>query len=303
MATTIALPDESLGFEAPPQTSRLRGALRLARENPLGAIGLLIVVAFILLGSLGPYLTPYSPTETNVDAQLQWPSAAHPFGTNGLGNDVLSRIIAGARLSLVIGVAAVGIGVMGGGLVGIISGYFGGVVDSVIQRTGEAGTAFPGLIFYLTLIAALGRGVDTIIIAISIGALLGGSRVLRSITLVLKASPFVEAARAAGATEARILVTHVIPNVLPIMIVIASSAWGAAILAEAALSFLGIGVEVGTPSWGNDLRGRSFEDAKVGYWYLVIAPGAAISLVVLGFNLLGDTMRDILDPRLRGSLR
>jgi len=225
------------------------------------------------------------------------------MGTNGLGQDVFSRVLAGARLSLVIGAAAVGIGVLGGSLIGIISGYYGGLIDSVIQRTGEAGAAFPGLILYLTLIAAIGRGQDTIIIGIAITALIGGSRVLRSMTLVIKTSAFVEAARAAGATERRILVTHIIPNVAPIVIVIASGALGAAVLAEAALSFLGIGVEPGTPSWGIDLQGRNVEDAKVGNWYLIAFPGIALSLVVLGFNLLGDTLRDVLDPRLRGSIR
>jgi ABC-type dipeptide/oligopeptide/nickel transport system permease subunit len=225
------------------------------------------------------------------------------MGTNGLGQDVFSRVLAGARLSLVIGAAAVGIGVVGGSLIGVISGYFGGVVDSFIQRFGEAGAAFPGLILYLTLIAAIGRGVDTIIIGIAISALIGGSRVMRALTLVIKTSPFVEAARAAGATESRILFTHIIPNVIPIAIVIASGALGAAVLAEAALSFLGIGVEPGTPSWGIDLQGRNVEDAKVGNWYLVAFPGLMLSLVVLGFNLLGDTLRDVLDPRLRGSIR
>jgi ABC-type dipeptide/oligopeptide/nickel transport system permease subunit len=300
--TTLALPDETQ-FASVQGRSRWRAALRLARANPLGTIGLVIVIAFMFVGIFGPYLTPYEPTDTDVSARLEWPSLEHPFGTNHLGYDVLSRVLAGARLSFVIGLAAVGIGVIGGALIGVASGYFGGVIDSIIQRTGEAGSAFPGLIFYLTLIAAIGRGVDTIIIAIAITALLGGSRVLRAMTLVVKTSPFVESARAAGATELRILFTHIIPNVIPIVIVIASSAWGAAVLAEAALSFLGIGVEPGTPSWGNGLQGRSVDFAKVGYWYLVIFPGAALSLVVLGFNLLGDTLRDILDPRLRGSLR
>ena len=302
MATTaIVLQEEQLA--AAPEPSRLRGLVKIARENPIGALGFLLVVMFIVMGSLGPYLTPYSPTGVDASAQLDGPSLAHPFGTNGLGQDVLSRVLAGARLSLVIGAAAVGIGVIGGALIGVISGYFGGVIDSVIQRTGEAGAAFPGLILYLTLIAAIGRGVDTIVIGIAISAVIGGSRVLRSMTLVLKASPFVEAARAAGATEVRILVTHIIPNVMPIIIVIASSAWGAAVLAEAALSFLGIGVETGTPSWGADLQGRNVADAKVGHWYLVAFPGMALSLVVLGFNLMGDTLRDVLDPRLRGSIR
>jgi ABC-type dipeptide/oligopeptide/nickel transport system permease subunit len=296
--TTIVLHEERL--VVPAQPSRLRGLVKIARENPIGAMGFLLVVLFIVMGSIGPYLVPYSPTGVDASAQLDGPSLAHPFGTNGLGQDMLSRVLAGARLSLVIGAAAVGIGVVGGALIGVISGYFGGVIDSFIQRTGEAGAAFPGLILYLTLIAAIGRGVDTIIIGIAISAIIGGSRVLRSMTLVVKTSPFVEAARAAGATEVRILLTHIIPNVMPVIIVIASSALGAAVLAEAALSFLGIGVEPGTPSWGADLQGRNVDDAKVGHWYLVAFPGMALSLVVLGFNLLGDTLRDVLDPRLRG---
>lgn len=299
--TTIALPEEQL--VTLPSVSRWRGALRVARDNPLGTLGFIIVLSFILMGTFGPFLAPYDPRDVDATVQLDGPSLAHPFGTNGLGQDVLSRVLAGARLSLVIGAAAVGIGVLGGALIGVISGYFGGVIDSFIQRTGEAGAAFPGLILYLTLIAALGRGVDTIIIGIAISAVIGGSRVLRALTLVIKTSPFVEAARAAGATELRILFTHIIPNVIPIAIVIASSALGAAVLAEAALSFLGIGVEPGTPSWGIDLSGRNLLDAKVGNWHLVAFPGAALSLVVLGFNLLGDTLRDVLDPRLRGQLR
>ena len=299
--TTIALPGEqAVGF---PQRGRWRALARLAKDNPVGVLGLVIVLAFILLGVFGPFLAPYDPRQISAGPQLAGPSLDHPFGTNSLGQDMLSRVIGGARISLLIGLAAVGIGVTGGAFIGVASGYFGGVIDSFIQRTSEAGAAFPGLILYLTLIAAIGRGVDTIVIGIAISALIGGSRVLRALTLVIKTSPFVEAARASGATELRILATHIIPNVIPIAIVIASSALGAAVLAEAALSFLGIGVEPGTPSWGIDLQGRNLDDAKVGNWHLVAFPGAALSLVVLGFNLLGDTLRDVLDPRLRGSLR
>lgn len=303
MATgTIALPDDqTASIERTPR--RLPGIVRIAIHNPLGAVGALLVFAFILTGIFGPIIAPYNPREVNVEAQLEGPSLDHPMGTNNLGQDVLSRVLAGARLSLVIGSAAVFIGVLGGSLIGVVSGYFGGVIDSIIQRTGEAGAAFPGLILYLTLIAALGRGEKTIIIGIAITALIGGSRVLRALTLVIKTSPFVEAARAAGATEVRILVTHIIPNVIPIAIVIASGALGAAVLAEAALSFLGIGVEPGTPSWGIDLSGRNLALAKVGNWHLVMFPGIALSLVILGFNLLGDSLRDVLDPRLRGSIR
>ncbi len=304
MATgSIALPDEQAITLAQRPRRFSPVILRTARHNPLGTVGAFLVIAFIVTGIIGPWVAPYDPQDVDASVQLQDPSLSHPMGTNGLGQDVFSRVLAGARLSLVIGAAAVFLGVLGGSLIGVISGYFGGAIDSVIQRVGEAGAAFPGLILYLTLIAAIGRGQDTIIIGIAISALIGGSRVLRALTLVIKTSPFVEAARAAGATEARILMTHVVPNVIPIAIVIASGALGAAVLAEAALSFLGIGVEPGTPSWGIDLQGRNVEDAKVGNWHLVAFPGIALSLVVLGFNLLGDTLRDVLDPRLRGSIR
>ncbi len=303
MATsTIVLAEEQVA-RLSPQPARWRGLLKVARDNPIGTIGLIIVLTFIVVGALGPLVASYRPTGVDASVQLQGPTLTHPFGTNGLGQDVLSRVLAGARLSLIVGATTVGFGVLGGTLIGVISGYFGGVIDSAIQRTGEAVTAFPGLLLLLTLIAALGRGLETILIGLALAAIVGGLRVTRALTLVIKASPYVEAARAAGATELRILVTHIIPNVIPIAIVIASSAWGAAILAEAALSFLGIGVEPGTPSWGADLQGLNLEDAKVGHWYLVAFPGIALSLVVLGFNLLGDTLRDVLDPRLRGSLR
>ena len=302
MATgVVALPEEAAWTL--PEPKRWRTLLRVGRRNPLGVVGLLLVLGFIFLGIFGPYLAPYDPRAPNLADQLEGPSLAHPFGTNSLGQDMLSRGIGGARISLLIGLAAVGIGVTGGALMGVVSGYFGGVIDSFIQRTGEAGAAFPGLILYLTLIAAMGRGVDTIVVAIAIGAVIGGSRVLRALTIVIKTSAFVEASRAMGATEFRILFTHIVPNVIPIVIVVASGAWGAAVLAEAALSFLGIGVEAGTPSWGIDLQGENLRFAANGYWHLVAFPGGALSLVVLGFNLMGDTLRDVLDPRLRGQLR
>ncbi len=308
-STTVALPQEQT-WATLPETSVWRSLARTGRKNPLGVIGLVIVLGFILLGGVqffsvwlfGTYATPHSPIESNLDAQLVGPSLAHPFGTDSLGRDMFSRVLGGARISFLIGAAAVGIGVVGGSLMGVISGYFGGVIDSFVQRTGEMGAAFPGLILYLTLIAAMGPGIDTIIVAISITAVIGGSRVLRALTLVVKNSPFVEASRSMGATEQRILLTHIIPNVMPIIIVVASGAWGAAVLAEAALSFLGIGVEAGTPSWGLDLTGSNQRFAAAGRWWLVAFPGIALSLVVLGFNLMGDTLRDVLDPRLRGSI-
>jgi len=301
VASTIAVAEEA-SWTALPEKSRVREILLVGRRNPVGVFGLVIAIGFIFLGIFGPYIAPYDPGVSDVSNQFAGPSWAHPFGTDGLGQDILSRTIAGARISLIIATAAVVIGVGGGSMVGIISGYYGGVVDSFIQRTGEAGAAFPGLFLYLMLIAAMGQGVNTIITGIAIFAFIGGSRVLRALVLVLKQATFVEASRSMGASETRILLQHILPNVLPIVIVVATGAIGGAILAEAALSFLGIGVEPGTPSWGIDLSDNYQIAATLGKWHLIAFSGGAICLVVLGFNLLGDTMRDVLDPRLRGSL-
>ncbi len=302
MATTITLAEEQ-SWAALPERDRLKDLLRTGRQNPVGVFGLIIAIVFVVLGVFGPFIAPYDPSAAEVTNQFAGPSWAHPFGTDSLGQDILSRTIAGARISLIIATAAVVIGVGGGSMVGIISGYYGGVVDSVIQRTGEAGAAFPGLFLYLMLIAAMGQGVNTIITGIAIFAFIGGSRVLRSLVLVIKHATFVEASRSMGASETRILLQHILPNVLPIVIVVASGAIGGAILAEAALSFLGIGVEPGTPSWGIDLSDNYEIAALLGKWHLIAFSGGAISLVVLGFNLLGDTLRDVLDPRLRGTLK
>jgi ABC-type dipeptide/oligopeptide/nickel transport system permease subunit len=304
MTTDAIAVTEDQAWQLPAERSRLQDLARTARRNPLGVFGAIVVVLFIFLGIFGPMIAPYDPTQEEIGASSQFagPSWAHPFGQDKLGQDILSRTIAGARISFVIGFAAVALGVAGGSMMGVISGYYGGLVDSFIQRTGEAGAAFPGLFLYLMLIAAMGRGQWTIITGIAIFAFIGGSRVLRALTIVIKHSTFVEASRSMGATETRILLTHVLPNVMPIIIVVASGAIGGAILAEAALSFLGIGVEPGTPSWGADLNANYETAATLGQWHLIAASGTAISLVVLGFNLLGDTLRDVLDPRLRGSL-
>jgi ABC-type dipeptide/oligopeptide/nickel transport system permease subunit len=296
---TLALAEDQFSL---PEQHRLRTLGLIARRNPLGVFGLVIAVVFVFLALFGPFVTPYDPMEPNVRAQLQGPSLAHPFGTDTLGQDILSRVIAGARISFIIGLAAVGIGVTGGSLMGVISGYFGGVVDSFIQRSGEAAAAFPGLFLYLMMIAALGRGEKTIVLAIALSSFIGGSRIMRVIALGLKGSAFVEASRSIGATDRRILFRHIIPNVMPFVILGYSGAWGAAVLGEAAISFLGLGVPPGTPSWGMDLSSNYQLAATLGYWHLVAFTGGAISLVVLGFNLMGDTLRDILDPRLRGQV-
>jgi peptide/nickel transport system permease protein len=288
---------------------RLAGWGRVARKNPVGVIAAIIVVAFVTLGAVevisqsafGTVVAPENPREIHASVQLQGPSLAHPLGTNQRGNDMLSRIMAGARVSFLIGAMALVIGFLPGALLGVISGYYQRWIDYVIQRGGEAWAAFPVLFLYLAFITALGQGLKTIAIVIVISSLFGGSRVLRATALITKHSDYIEASRSLGASDSWILTRHLIPNVMPIIIVGASSVFAVSVLAESALSFLGLGLEPGTPSWGIDLsEGQS--NMRL-HPYLVLFPGMAISLVVLGFNLLGDTLRDILDPRLRGSLR
>lgn len=289
----------ALGEELGRRPSFARRMARLARQQPAGVVGLFVLTGFVILGVFGPALAPYNPREISVGPALQGPSGDHWFGTNSLGQDVFSRVISGARVSLIIGSASVFIGAAVGSFLGIVSGYFGRWVDYVIQRSSEAFAAFPFIVLYFMLITALGQSVWTIITAIAIGALFGGSRVLRGATIVERNSTYVEAARAIGCRETRIFFRHVIPNLLPLTVVLVSTTLGSAILAESALAFLGLGLEPGTPSWGIDMSGENLTFARLGYWHLVVFPGIAISLVVLAANLLGDALRDIWDPRLR----
>ncbi len=281
------------------QPALWRRLRRHAVQHPLGVFGLVVLVVFVCLGLLGPQLTPYDPRALSTGRPLEGPTWEHPFGTNQLGQDMLSRVIAGARISLMISGAAIFIGYTAGALLGMIGGFYGRWPDYLVQRSGEAFAAFPGLVLYFLLISAFGRGVDTIIAAIAIGALFGGNRILRGATIVERNQSYVEAARSTGCSELRVFFRHVVPNLLPLTIVLMSGALGAAILAESTLAFLGLGVEPGTPSWGIDMSGQNLSVARLGFWHVVVFPGIAISLVVLGANLLGDALRDIWDPRLR----
>jgi ABC-type dipeptide/oligopeptide/nickel transport system permease subunit len=276
--------------------------MRVARpwlQNPAGLFGLVICIAFVVLGIIGPYITPYDPRALDVNAQFLSPSPEHPFGTNQLGQDMLSRMLEGTRLSFQFGAIVLIIGFIPGTFLGIVSGYAGRWIDYAIQRSGEAWNAFPQLPILLTVIAAVGPGLKAVVVVVAIGALFGGSRLMRAVALIEKHKDYVLAARAVGASETHLMIKHVIPNIMPYILVGVSSVFALAILAEAVLSYLGLGAEQGTPGWGIDLaRGL---DSGIDYPHLVIYPGIVISVVVLGFNLMGDTLRDILDPRLRGS--
>jgi ABC-type dipeptide/oligopeptide/nickel transport system permease subunit len=286
-------------WELPKNKSWLSKMGRLARDNPIGAISLAIVIGFVVLGLIGPSIAPYEPKELSASDQYLSPSSDHLFGTTKFGQDLFSRVLAGARIDLQFGAIVLILGFLPGTVLGIVSGYFGRWVDYLIQRSGEAWGAFPQLFLLLTFVAAFGPGLKTVELVVAISALFGGSRILRVVALVEKRKEYVLGARSTGASEFRLLWRHVLPNIMPFILVGLSSVFAIAVLAEATLSFLGLGVSPGDPSWGADLS--TGVDAGSTYPWLVIFPGAVISLVVLAFNLLGDTLRDILDPRLRGS--
>lgn len=292
---------------------RLQRAWALARRQPLGVLGGAIILLFLVTAFLAPVIAPHDPREF-AGPRLAAPSRAFPFGTNNLGQDVFARTLYGSQISLAVGVASVFIGTVIGTTLGLLSGYFGGWVDMVTQRALEVIAAFPGLVLLLMLVAALGRPrVDrdanileltwqlrTVIIAIGFAFVFGTVRIVRSVVIAQRNTPYVEAAQVCGASWLRVLLRHLLPNVLPYSIIGVSVTLGLAILAEASLSFLGYGAPAGTPSWGADLSGPNRQYFLQAPW-LALAPGGAISLTLLGFNLLGDAVRDVLDPRLRGT--
>jgi peptide/nickel transport system permease protein len=269
-----------------------------AASHPLGVIGAFIMLVFMFVAIFAGYLTAYDPIGTNSAISLARPSQAHWLGADNMGRDIYSRIIYGARISLAVGIGSTSLGCALGVALGLASGYIGGWVDLVIQRVVDVLQSMPLLVLALVMAASLGPALDNTIVAIAIPLVPYTARVIRSNTLALREQPFVEAARAIGMSEFRIALRHVLPNTLAPLIVIATAQLGAAILTEASLSFLGLGVPEPHPSWGRMLSESAAEYMHVAPW-LVIFPGLAISLVVFGTNLFGDALRDILDPRLR----
>jgi peptide/nickel transport system permease protein len=269
-----------------------------AASHPLGVVGAAIMLVFVFAAVFANFLTSYDPLTTNAALSLAHPSEAHWLGADAMGRDIYARIIFGARISLAVGLGSTILGCAFGIVLGLASGYLGGWVDLVIQRIVDVLQSVPLLVLALVMAAALGPALDNTIVAIAIPLVPYTARVIRSNTLALREQPFVEAARAIGMSEFRIAVRHVLPNTLAPLIVIATAQLGAAILTEASLSFLGLGVPEPHPSWGRMLSESAAEYVRVAPW-LVIFPGAAISLAVFGTNLFGDALRDILDPRLR----
>ena len=269
----------------------------LARKYPLGAIGAVIMVVFLLTALLAG-ITGLDPFSTSAKSSLARPGGEHLLGADFMGRDVLARIVFGARISLTVAVGATFLGCFFGVAIGLTSGFFGGWFDLLVQRLIDIMQSLPLLVMALVMAASLGPSLTNTIIAIAIPLVPSVARVIRSNTLSLREMPYVEAARAVGMSEVRIAVTHVLPNTLAPLIVLATAQLGSAILVESALSFLGLGVPEPHPSWGRMLSESAAEYVRTAPW-LVIFPGVAISAVVFGTNLLGDAIRDVLDPRQR----
>ncbi|MBI4278908.1 MAG: ABC transporter permease [Armatimonadetes bacterium] len=276
---------------------RGRSAWRQFTRNRAGIIGLAIIACFLLIGVLAPLLAPHDPYEVEFDRGLEGPRRSTPLGRDELGRDMLSRIIYGARLSLVIGVIAVAIGVGVGVPLGALSGYYGGVFDLLVQRAVDIMLAFPGILLAIVIVAVLGVGLTQAMLAIGIVSIPVYARLVRGQTLSLREQEFVDAARALGAGTSRVIARHILPNTLAVIIVQSSLQVASAILSAAALGFLGLGAQPPAAEWGAMLSAaRQYLRLAP---HAVAFPGLAIMITVLGFNLLGDGLRDALDPRLK----
>jgi len=254
-----------------------------------------MVLAAILAALAGPFLVPYDASLQELPLRLAGPSQAHPFGLDELGRDILARVLSGARISLLVGLVVVSVSASAGILLGSVAGYFGGWVDDTISRVMDVLLAFPGILLAIALVAVLGPSLTNVVLALSVIGWVSYARLVRGQVLRARELEFVQAARALGANTRRVLLQHVIPTTLPAVLVQATLGMAGAIIAEASLSFLGLGVQPPTPSWGTMLNGGRAHllDAP----HLTIFPGAAIALLVLGFNFLGDGLRDALDPK------
>lgn len=276
--------------------------IRLIKEKPLGTVGLMIVIVLFFAGIFSEWLAPYGYNEIILADRLDGPSAKHLLGCDNLGRDLLSRIIYGARISMIVALAGSALSTGVSLLVGAISGFIGGKYDMIVQRFVDAWMCFPGLVLYLIVMSILGAGLLQVVLVLGISMGLGGaSRVGRSAVIMIKENVYFEAARAIGVPTWTILIRHVLPNILPIVIVGFSTGLGGYILAEASLSFLGFGIPPPMPSWGGMLSGTGRQYMLQAPW-MALWPGLALAVVVYGVNMLGDAVRDLFDPRLRGGL-
>jgi len=299
MATNLELAHAGASATLAPKLTIAEEVVKFARTKPLGAAGALIILGMLVLALFAELLAPYDPYHSDYGAQFARPSAEHWFGTDEFGRDVLSRIMYGARIALFVGFVASFTGCTIGALLGVISAYAGGRVDLLLERLMDMLLAFPQLILALAIASILGPAVQNVVIAISIPVIPRVARVVRSAALSVKEHVYVEAVQALGASRRRVVLQHIIPNVMAPYIIMVTAQLGAAILAEAALSYLGLGAAEPTPSWGLMLSGSAPSYAEKAPW-IALFPGIAISLGVFGFNLFGDSLRDALDPKLKG---
>jgi peptide/nickel transport system permease protein len=287
-------------IEMPPRVNEFRRFYRVFLNRGLVVFGLVFVVAFLLTAAFSPWLAPYDPYEQHLDNLLQPPSWQHWLGTDTLGRDTLSRIIFASRTTLMVGVIALGIAAVVGMIVGLIAGYFGGWVQAVIMRIMDALMAFPMILLALIIASLLGGGLVNVMIALGIALVPGYARLMCGQALSIKENDYVLAGQSMGASSLRIMLRHVFPNCLPPLIVMITMMMGMTVLAEAGLSYLGIGIEAPAAAWGgmiNDGYSRITTNPILSF-----APGIAIMLVVFAFNMVGDGLRDALDPRLRGTI-
>jgi peptide/nickel transport system permease protein len=273
---------------------------RLWREKPLGAAGAVVFVIFVLCGTFADLLAPYGINQTNLAARLQPPNATYWFGTDQLGRDVLSRVLQGAQLSMFVALVAAGLSTVISVAIGLFAGYFGGWLDAVLQRFVDAWMVFPGLVLLIGAVSIVGPGVTQIIVILSLLYGIAGSRIVRGSVLAVRELTFTQAARSLGASAPHILWRHILPNVMPVVLVLFTTRLGAVILAEAGLAFLGLGVPPPAPTWGGMLSGDGRTYMYVGPW-LAIAPGLSLTVVVFAVNVFGDALRDLLDPKMRGT--
>lgn len=273
---------------------------RLVKASPLGAAGGFVFLLFMLAGIFAQLLAPYSMNETNMTMRLQPPSFAHFFGTDHIGRDVFSRVLIGAQLSMIVGFVGAGLATLISVVIGGLSGYFGGRVDSFLQRIVDAWMTFPDLVLLIVAVSVFGVGTTQIILILGLVYGIGGSRIVRSATISVKQEMYVHAARSMGASDTAVLWRHILPNIAPVIIVLFTTRLGAVILTEAALSFLGLGVPPPAPTWGGMLSGSGRTYMYMAPW-LALAPGLCLTIVVYAINVFGDALRDILDPRMRGT--
>ena len=295
MSTTVLPTDDVIEL----RRSFWQATLHFCRREPLGAFGMLLVLIMAITGIFAELIAPYSPTANDFAAMTEPPSWAHIMGTDQFGRDLFSRIVFGARTAFIVGFSCALVGGFAGLVLGVGSAYFGGRIDTVLQRVNDVIMAFPLIILALAVIAVFGSGVFNVILAITIPLIPRCARVVRSSALAIREVPYIDAARACGFGHTRIILRHMVPNVLAPFLIMLTAFVGQAILAEASLSYLGLGVQEPVPAWGLMLQGGAEEYASTAPW-IAVFPGLAIALTVFGISLFGDALRDALDPKLRG---